>query len=527
MTNPMSPEQKSRLKVNDIFADCLLKKDKRLQDAILLEHMVKTLKSVGEFIEVHAGGEGRVPAFLESETGKLVLVVPGNRDARQLLKTWFNLPPHLGWEAKLGMDLDGSGLPVRELYTLSHYDAHQHLLYLNEWSGTYLRIDGEGRMTRHTNGNEILFLEAPERAHQTDIEKAQRYDGPGWKLGEDSALRKVFDTVTFDAALGLDRATAHGILMGFLLAALFRERVISLPIIHLHSGLSGTKKTSLAVALGWLLFGLTFKATACPEDKKEAENVLLNSPGYVVLDESNKMHQLQDMLKAIVTGAYIRRRKYYTTAQEEEYPVRTAVVLTTNSVSITEDALTARIFQLVVGAGTEPEWKSEFQIAEEWQTAGLRDVLWSELVGRCCAAMREITQAKAKGEEHLTVSHRMSSFWVFLRMLSRQEGHEDFLLASMDTVGDIQKTQMTTQDDLAPLFDELRGSPLYKGDWLTATEFGELLRRIAPLPGLPLQLEKLVSSSARLSNRMEQTKERIRLEIKRDNCRKVRLFRLL
>ena len=44
--------------------------------------------------------------------------------------------------------------------------------------------------------------------------------------------------------------------------------------------------------------------------------------GYVVLDESNK--------------------------SEETYPVKTGVVLTTNSLSITEDALTARIFQMDV-----------------------------------------------------------------------------------------------------------------------------------------------------------------------------------
>jgi hypothetical protein len=98
---------------------------------------------------------------------------------------------------------------------------------------------------------------------------------------------------------------------------------------------------------------MTFKATACPEDKREAENILLNSPGYVVLDESNKMYLLQDMLKAIVTGAILKRRKYFTTAQEEEYTVETGAALTTNSLSVTEDALIARIFQLTVVAGSK------------------------------------------------------------------------------------------------------------------------------------------------------------------------------
>lgn len=523
----MSPEE-SKLTVNAILADKALKADKRLQAAVLLEHMVKVLKETGELLEIQAGGEGRVPAFLDSSTGKLSLIVPGSRDARQLIKKWFELPAHLGWEEYLGMDIDGSGLPSRTLQTLSYYDVARHILYLNEWSGHFLRIDGEGQITRHVNGHEgILFLEAAERAHDTNIEAAQRYTGPAWTLDDKSVLsRQVFDTVTFDEAVGLDRQSAHGILIGFLLATLFRERVVTLPIIHLHSGLSGTKKTSLAVAIGWLLFGLTFKATACPEDKKEAENILLNSPGYVVLDESNKMHQLQDMLKAIVTGAYIRRRKYFTTAQEEEYPVRTAVVLTTNSLSITEDALTARIFQLVVGAGAR-EWKSEFQVAEEWRTRDLRAALWTELVGRAAAAMRELTQARATGNEHLTVSHRMSSFWVFLRVLARQEGREEKLLATIEAVSALQTATMDSQDDVAPLFEHVREAQhAYKGEWLTPSEWGDLLQQFPPHGGMPPQLAKLISSAARLSNRMEQTKERIGLEVKRDPHTKRKLFRL-
>jgi len=164
----------------------------------------------------------------------------------------------------------------------------------------------------------------------------------------------------------------------------------------------------------------------------------------VVLDESNKMYLLQDMLKAVVTGAYLRRRKYYTTASEETYPVNTGAVLTTNSLSITEDALTARIFQLDV-VGSDKEWKSEFQIPEEWRTGRLRDALWTELVGRAAAAMREITEAQRTGNAHLTAPHRMSSFWVFFRMLARQEGCEDFLLKSIEAVSLMQTCTMDTR----------------------------------------------------------------------------------
>ena len=520
----MSPEE-SREMIDGILADKALKHDPRLRAVVLLKHMVKTLQEAGKLIEVQAGGEGRVPAFLESSTGKLCLIVPGNRDARQLIKKWFELPAHFRWEENLGMDLDGSGLPTRALHTLSHYNAEQHMLYLNEWDGHFLRIDGNGQITRNLNGQDgVLFLEAPERAHQTDIEAAQACTGAAWKLhGTSNLVRHIFDIVTVDAKVGIGRDTAHGIMMGFLLSLLFRERVQTLPILHFHSGASGTKKTACAVAMGWVLLGMDFKATACPEDKKEAENILLNSPGYVVLDESNKMHLLQDMLKAVVTGAYLRRRKYFTTAAEEVYPVNTGAVLTTNSLSITEDALTARIFQLDV-VGGDKEWKAEFQVADEWRTANLRAVLWAELVGRAAAAMREISKARSKGEEHLTVPHRMSSFWVFLRMLARQEGCEDFLLKSIEAVTMMQTSTMDTQDDLAPLFKHVREGNQYTGKWMSADEWSDVLKHHAPYGGLPPQLDKLISSAARLSNRMAQTQERLGIEIERQG--RVKRFRL-
>ena len=522
----MSPDESKQI-IDGILADKTLKDDTRLRNEVLLQHMVKTLKEAGELLEVQAGGEGRVPAFLESATGKLCLITPENPDTRQLLKKWFGWPAHFRWEEKLGMDLDGSGLPLRQLHRLSHYDAEHHVLYLNEWNGNFLRLDGKGEISRHINGHEgVIFLEAQERAHSTDLAAAQAYMGKAWQLGEDSALvRHIFDVVSYDSNIGIDRETAHGILMGFLLAMLFRERVQTVPILHFHSGASGTKKTSCAVAIGWVLFGMTFRATACPEDKKEAENVLLNSPGYVVLDESNKMYLLQDMLKAVVTGAYLRRRKYFTTAAEETYPVNTGVVLTTNSLSITEDALTARIFQLIVAAG-DKEWKSEFQIAEEWRTGKLRSVLWTELVGRAAAAMREITEAQRTGNAHLIVAHRMSSFFVFLRMLARQEGCEEQLLQTIDAVDMLQATTMESQDDLAPLFNTVRTAGTYKGEWLTAVEWADVLRNHTGMRGLPPQLDKLVSSAARMSNRLEQSRDRLGIEVERTGRKKLYRLRL-
>ena len=131
------------------------------------------------------------------------------------------------------------------------------------------------------------------------------------------------------------------------------------------------------------------------------------------------------------------------------------------------------------------------------------------------------------GNAHLTVPHRMSSFWVFLRMLARQEGCEDFLLKSIDVVSLMQTCTMDTQDDLAPIFKSVRERPdkEYLNKWMSADVWSEVLKRHAPLGGLPLQLDKLISSAARLSNRMAQAKDRLGIEVRREG--RVKEFRLL
>jgi hypothetical protein len=99
-------------------------------------------------------------------------------------------------------------------------------------------------------------------------------------------------------------------------------------------------------------------------------------------------------------------------------------------------------------------------------------------------------------------------------MLARQEGCEDQALKSIDTVSGMQTSTMESQDDIAPLFERLKQRKGYVGRWMSASAWGEALKLHAPYGGLPSQLEKLIASSARLSNRMEQSATRLGIQVR-------------
>jgi hypothetical protein len=479
----------------------LKKQGKYVRERAIYDYMVTTLNDIGRLVSLNAMSSGTVPAHVDHD-GKVRLLVPKDMEAAELLYKWFGWDKSSDWVEKFGNYLTGSEIispcAMRRAF---HYDAANHLLYLNEFNRRYLKIDREGRIERKVNGDGgLVFMELEDSAHHTDLDSAASYAGPAWDVGPDSLwVRYVFDVATFEGRI--DQVTARGLLMGFILSLAFKDRVRSVPVVHFHSGLSGTLKTAVGTAIGWVLCGLDFLPTLTPSDRKEAENCLINAPGYILLDESNDLRQLQDMLKSVVTGGCIRRRRYYFTAAEEKYIVDCGVFLTTNSLSVSEDAVTARILQF----NTAPvsAFHSEFEIKETWRKNNVREGLWNELVGRCAAAMREISRAEETSAAHLQVSHRMSSFFVFLRMLARQEGCEQKALDVIQAVSDRQNSTMADQDDLTPLVKQAIESSQYNGEWMIARDWSRLLKLHADLipGGMGVSLSKLLSSALALSNR--------------------------
>ncbi len=483
-----------------------------VRDAAIYGQMVRVLNETGRLLNLASMEYGNVPAHVDLD-GRVRLFVPKNMEAAEHLYQWFTFDKSEEMLWKFSNYLTGSEhVPPCALHRAFHYNPEDHVLYLNEFNRRYLRIDAAGRITRHVNGEDsIVFMEKDDSAHITDIAAASAYKGGALDVDEHSPwVKYVFDICRFEGAI--TQSIARTLLMGFLMSTLFKERVLTVPIIHLHSGMSGTLKTAMAQAIGWVLCGSTFKVTLTPNDRKECETVLICAPGFLVLDESNDIAALDDMLKSVVTGGCIQRRKLYTTGELVTFLIECVVILTTNRLSVSEDAVTQRILQF--NTGRVEEFRSEFEVRETWRKHNLRDVLWTELVGRAAAAMREITAAEKTGDVHLRVDHRLSSFWVFLRMLSRQEGCEQKVIDAIQAVKEAQDTTMADQDDLTPLVEAFITGIMYHGEWWPASKWCHMLKAHSEAPsqhGFGPGMNKLLSSSLALSNRFRASKALLQL----------------
>ena len=141
---------------------------------------------------------------------------------------------------------------------------------------------------------------------------------------------------------------------------------------------------------------------------------------------------------------------------------------------------------MIIDAGQRREeepYRSEHYI--KW-TEAERNAIWTELIGRLTNAMRELAIADAQGEGDLSVSHRMSSFFVFGRTLARQEGWEERFLTAMRAMEERQIGASAEDSEIAHLILRLPASynVVTTGEKITgmrtAEEWAGILGQVVP-----------------------------------------------
>jgi len=277
------------------------------------------------------------------------------------------------------------------------------------------------------------------------------------------------------------------VLLAWLLAGLMKDRVRTVPIPFLN-GPSGARKTAIALGIGIVITpqGLDFRVVACPSNSKDTENVIVNAHGIVALDEFQKAKELASLLKAITTGAEIKRRVLYTTAQERTFNVDAVPFLTVNDDVWADEATQKRLLRITMGQPgmSTGGWRGDFFIRRDWIEGRLRERAWEELVSRLAASMRLLTLAKKAGREGLRVNHRMSGFWSFILAIAEQEGLEVLkgMEATMTAVDQTQTSATEWGDDLLELMTEVLGSrPELTQRWIKPPELREILNSYANL----------------------------------------------
>ena len=505
-----------------------------VRNRMVLNLLVRELEATGKLFLADGA-----PVHL-SPDGKTVSLCAGADGYTGFISS-CGLPPCDGWDKRLTEELLGRSLTKTRTLGLSHYDIRQHVAYLNEWRGSFLRIGPNGETTRHINGEFGLLWETAEAPHDTDLDLVNAYAGGALSWSDDDVLIKhVLGVGVFSETTGVGRNHALSVLLCFMLALIVKERVKTIPIPFLN-GPSGSRKSAIATGIGRVVsgVGLDFRVTSCPDSAKEVQNVLCNARGIVCLDEFQNPRALASMLKSVTTGGVIRIRILYTTSGERVFIPDAAVFLTINDDAWMDEATTKRLLRIDMGQPAADAstgagaWRADFFVLKDWVDGKLRDRGWNELVCRLSAAMRLMSQAIAKDRADIRVNHRMSDFWGFVLSIAEQESPECLaqMQATLAAVDDSQSVSIRTADDLLPKLQEwLSQHPESCRRWMTATEIGTEVLRFWELTtlgrGPSHELRKILASSFLLSRRLRSSQlyvEQLGLEF--GESKKTKTFR--
>lgn len=452
----------------------------REKEHVICRLIFKHLKANGKLFNC-----GNVATFVENKQREIIQITKGNHHFTRLLMRYGVYPADKLTPA-IGMFLGGMATtaPENTVYTMSHYNRSDHVLYVNEYGGNFLKINPAGTVTRLRNGDDdMLFSDGKDAQCDTliaDLEKAalQAKSSPlALDAGAGMIKKEILDTINYSDE-GVGKENSQLILLLGILALFFHERIPSMPQFFLL-GQGASMKTSLAVKVGHLVQGRKFKARPATDDDQALKDMAMSLP-FLVLDEANQVKKLTNVLKTIATGAIDSRRELYTTANMRHTPYQSRIWMTANSDSLVNETITKRLMIIDAAARTEAEpYCSEHYLVWNERT---RNAIWTELVGRLSAAMRGMTLADAKGEGNLHVSHRMSSFFVPWRALAREHGVESKLMDAMNAMDRRQSNASAQDNEILSLISRCPASYNIKGKagMRTAEEWAGIFTQLVP-----------------------------------------------
>jgi len=367
---------------------------------------------------------GGAATWVDNETRKVLEVVPNSAKTSALLID-YGIMPETPLARIVGRFIEAkvtSTAKKATIYTLAFYDKSAGALYVNEHGTYFLKITAD-HIERLQNGDDdMLFTDGEDTCDPLHADLAaatEQARKPALsELAESLFEKHIFAELRYPEH-GIGRDNARLILTLAVLGLFLRELMRQYPNVY-FLGPGASLKTSLAWKVGLLLVGKNFNPTSANSDESEVRNLLINRP-FVVVDEANNLSKLQNLMRMAVTGGEDTRRKLYTTDTMQAKPFQARLWMTANTDSLTNEANASR--QIIIDAGAREEdkpYRSTRFVFGELSEA--RNPIWSELVGRLGAAVREIQQSDEAGIADLRVSSRLSDFFVIGHTLAAAAG---------------------------------------------------------------------------------------------------------
>lgn len=283
-------------------------------------------------------------------------------------------------------------------------------------------MDGGDRIQRVRNGSNGVFF----------------FDEPGWQpyeLVRVSSGPKLFrgfivDSANFVSHKTLSPDDQKWLYKTWLFCQFFDSLHPTKPLLLICGEKGGGKSSALRKWLK-LLFGTRAEVTGLERSKADGFIATVSSQPVAVFDNVDEhIGWLPDHLAQLATGMSIRRRKYYTTNEQEEYAPKCWVALTSRTPKFIDDRDDVLDRTLILQTERRPDYVAEQRLLS--QIRENRDQLFTELLRELNHIVRYFRE---HGHDVGKVNFRMADFASFALMIGRaqdQEARAKRILSSME-----------------------------------------------------------------------------------------------
>jgi len=307
------------------------------------------------------------------------------------------------------------------VHRLSCYDPDAFKLYMYNHNNQVYRISPEKIELVDNGADGKLFISDP----NTQPFEITKPDGSCSRLDE-VLLSKINPGST---VLNPDE-TRLAIRLWFY--SLFFKEIMPTKAILLFLGPKGSGKTIIARKIGMILFGRKFDVTPLTRDSKDFDAAITNSP-YVAIDNADTAPKwFQDGLAITATGGTIKKRMYYKTNEEVDFPVQCYAAITSRTPNFSRDDIADRL--MVIELERFDKFVPENLLLNKLLKH--RNEIMSEVVYSLQGVLQGVLRAfKGSQNEDSQVSLRMADFAdLCLKIADAENKHKEVvsLLAKLE-----------------------------------------------------------------------------------------------
>ena len=414
----------------------------------------KYLEAAGEFFQTE---DGTLYYFLDKHKNVYRVSAEGNKDVSDgfaaLVKGETGLSPasHGRFALKNIKAHAIHNAPERKVKNLSAWDKDSEELFITDFDGGYYVLDGDS-IEHRDNGTDVFFggqkgtpyeyLEPGERATFPDPVPGEL---PKWHQQGDLMMRFFGNRINFDDS-GIMSPEQQRVQMYLHLHAFAFVDYFTAKPVTAFVGEKGSGKTVIQRSLGKFIFGEYWEESSMPTERDDFEAILINRPLAFLDNFDDHVDWANDIIASVATGSAIARRQLYTTGGIKKMKPNCFIALTSRDPPFRRDDVADRMVVCRVTPVDDPTGTDGFldPVVEN------RDTLWSEYLDNLNDIVAEL---QAADRRHMTSSHRMAGWAIFVRLAAEALGVDD-IDGTLDAI-QLERALFALEDD--SLFRVIRG----------------------------------------------------------------------